>query len=76
MLRTYYLQVLDAERAIHRLEESFATDAEAIQHSQELAAMLRRRHFPIKPGLMIAVLDHSRRKLHEEFVYPEAESRA
>ena len=73
MLKTYFLDVKAAERTLNRFEALFAADAEAIQHSTDLAAMLRLRHFPIQLGLMIAVLDQSGRKIHEEVVYPDGE---
>lgn len=69
MLMMYFLDV--APRTLNRLECFFATDAEGIQHSKELAAPLQHRHFT----LMIAVLDQSSRKIHEEVVYPEGEQR-
>jgi hypothetical protein len=49
----------------------FVLDDEAINHSKELAASLRFRHFNNHPGLTIAVLDQSGRKIHDEIVYPE-----
>jgi hypothetical protein len=51
-------------------------DGEAIEHSKQLAASLRHRHFPNKQGLTIEVLDQSGQKIHEEAVYPEDEQRA
>jgi hypothetical protein len=71
MLRTYVLDVKDAESTLNRFEVRFALDDEAIRHSKELAASLRFRHFNNHPGLTIAVLDQSSRTIHEEVVYPE-----
>jgi hypothetical protein len=76
MLRTFYLDVKDATRTINRFEVRFVLDDEAINHSKELAASLRFRHFKNHPGLTIAVLDQSGRKIHDEIVYPEGEQRA
>jgi hypothetical protein len=75
MLKTYFLDVKTADRTLNRFEGRFATDAEVIQHSKELAAMLRRRHFPAQQGLIIAVLNQSSQAIHEEAVYPEEEQR-
>jgi hypothetical protein len=71
MLKTYYLDVTDAVRVVHRFEVGFADDAEAIRHSKELAVMFRQRRVLDDQGaLTIAVLDQSNRKIHEETVYP------
>jgi hypothetical protein len=75
MLAAYYLDVKDAVRTLNRFEVRFALDREAIDHSKELAAQLRRRHYPDQPGLIIVVLDRSGRKIHDEPVYPENEQR-
>lgn len=75
MLKTYYLEVSEIQHTLDRFEVRFAADAEAIQHSKELAATLRHRHFPFQRGLMIAVLDQSSREIHEEVVYPDGEQR-
>ena len=70
-LKTYYLDVTDAVRSLHRFELRFPDDNEAIQHSKELAAMFRQRQFPDDHGgLAITVLDRSNRKIHEETVEP------
>lgn len=64
-LKTYYLDVADAVRALHRFELRFPDDNEAIQHSKELAAMFRQRCVPDDHGgLAITVLDQSNRKIH------------
>jgi hypothetical protein len=75
LIRTFCLDVKDAVRTINRFEVRFALDGEAIQHSKELAASLRLRHFNNHPGLTIVVLDQSGRKIHEEVVYPEDQQR-
>jgi len=76
MLKTYYLDVTDAVRVLHRFELHFADDDEAIQHSKELAAMFRHRHVLDDEGdLAITVLDQSNRKIHEETVYPPGPQR-
>jgi len=59
------------DRALNRFEVRFALDVEAIQHSQELAATIRHRHFNNHPGLLIEVIDPSSRAIHKEIVYPE-----
>jgi hypothetical protein len=69
MLRTFYLDVKDATRTVNRFEVRFVLNGEAIEHSKQLAASLRHRHFPNKQGLTIEVLK-SGQKLHEEAVYP------
>jgi hypothetical protein len=76
MLRTFYLDVKDLTRTLNRFEVRFVLDGEAIEHSTQLAASLRHRHFPNKQGLTIEVLDQSGQKIHEEAVYPEDEQRA
>jgi hypothetical protein len=76
MLRTFYLDVKDVTRTVNRFEVRFVLDGEAIEHSKQLAASLRHRHFPNKQGLTIEVLDQSGQKIHEEAVYPEDEQRA
>ena len=76
MLRTFYLDVKDATRTVDRFEVQFVLAGEAILHSKQLAASLRRRHFPNKQGLTIEVLDQSGQKIYEEAVYPEDEQRA
>jgi hypothetical protein len=73
MLRTFYLDLKDASRTVKRFEVRFVLDDEAIQHGKELAAQLRHRHFPNQRGLMIAVLDQSGRKIHDEPIYPDDE---
>jgi hypothetical protein len=75
MLKTYFLDVKDAERTLNRFEVRFERDDEAIRHGGELAAQLRLRHFPNQPGLIIEVLDQSSRKIHEQPVYPEDDQR-
>ena len=70
-LKTYYLDVKDAVRVLHRFELRFLDDSEAIQHSKELAAMFRQRRVPDEHGgLAITVLDQSNRKIHEETIDP------
>ena len=70
-LKTYYLDVKDAVRVLHRFELRFEDDNEAIQHSKELAAMLQLRYVPNdQGGLAITVLDQSNREIHKEAVYP------
>src|SRR5215475_3030829 len=70
-LKTYYLDVKDAVRALHRFELRFEDDNEAVQHSKELAAKLQQRRVSYdQGGLTIAVLDQSNRRIHEETVYP------
>jgi hypothetical protein len=76
MLRTFYLDVKDLTRTLNRFEVRFVLDGEAIEHSTQLAASLRHRHFPNKQGLTIEVLDQSGQKIHEEAVYPEDEQKA
>ena len=71
LIRTFYLDVKAAVGTLNRFEVRFALDNEAIQHSKELAASLRLRHFNSHPGLTIVVLDQSGRKIHEQLVYPE-----
>jgi hypothetical protein len=71
MLKSYYLDVRDAEHTVNRFEVRFASDDEAIQHSKELAASLRQRHFPNRRDLLITVLDQANRKIYGELVYPE-----
>ena len=71
LLRRFFLDVKAAVDTLNRFELRFAFDEEAIKHSKELAASLRRRHFNNHPGLTIAVLDQSGRTIHEEVVYPE-----
>jgi hypothetical protein len=61
MLRTFYLDLKDASRTVKRFEVRFVLDDEAIQHGKELAAQL------------IAVLDQSGRKIHDEPIYPDDE---
>ena len=73
MLRTFYLDVKDASRTVNRFEVRFVLDDKAIQHSKELAAQVRHRHFPNQRGLMITVLDQSGRKIHDELIYPDDE---
>ncbi|MBR1124530.1 hypothetical protein JQ628_23600 [Bradyrhizobium lablabi] len=72
MLKTYFLDVKAGEHTLNRFNVRFAHDGEAVQHSKELAAMLRHRHFNSQPGLVIVVLDRSSGKIHEEMVYPDA----
>jgi hypothetical protein len=74
MMKTYFLDVKADERPLNRFEVRFALDGEAIQHAKQLAASLRRRHFNNHPGLMIEVIDPSR-KIHEEIIYPEGEQK-
>ena len=71
MMNTYLLDVKAAERTLNRFEVRFALDHEAVEHSKQLAASLRHRHFNNHPGLTIVVLDQSSRTIHEEVVYPE-----
>ena len=74
LIRTFYLDVKDADRTLNRFEVRFVLNGEAIQHSKELAANFRRRKF-YQRGLMITVIDQSSQKIHEELVYPEDEQR-
>lgn len=71
MLKTYFLDVKAGDRTLNRFEVRFVLDVEAIQHSQELAATMRHRHFNSHPGLLIVVLDASSRTIHKEIVYPD-----
>jgi hypothetical protein len=75
MLRTFYLDVKDATRTINRFDVRFALDQEAVEHSKQLAASLRHRHFNNYLGLTIVVLDQSSRTIHEEVVYPEGQQK-
>jgi len=50
-------------------------DGEAIEHSNQLATSLTRRHFNNHSGLTIVVLDQSSRTIHEEVVYPEGQQK-
>jgi hypothetical protein len=73
MLKTYFLDAKAGDRTLNRFEVRFVLDDEAIQHSKELAATIRHRHFNNHPGLLIEVLDASSRKIHAEIVYRESE---
>ena len=66
----YYVDVKDDVALHNRFEAKFVSDEEAIMHSKELAAGCRQRHIQFGPGLIVAVLDPSGRKIHEELVYP------
>ena len=73
MLRTYFLDVKADDGTLNRFDVRFALDGEAIEHSKQLAASLRLRHFNGHPGLIIEVIDPSSRKIHKEIVYPKNE---
>jgi hypothetical protein len=66
----FYFDVKVGVSDLARFEAWFPSDNEAIQHSRELAARLRQRHFNNQPGLMISVLEKSGREIHREDVYP------
>lgn len=70
MIRTFYFDVKDKVSARARLENRYALDIEAIEHSKDLAARLRQRPFNSEPGLVISVLDETGREIHREFVCP------
>ncbi|KRR07227.1 hypothetical protein CQ12_00005 [Bradyrhizobium jicamae] len=71
MLKTFYFDVKWDASDLAQFKERFASDDEAIQHSRDLAARLRQRHFNNQPGLVISVLDQSGLEIHREDVYPE-----
>jgi hypothetical protein len=73
MLKTYSLDVKAGDRSLNRFKVRFVLDEEAIQHSQDLAATIRHRHFNNHPGLLIEVIDPSSRTIHKEIVYPKGE---
>jgi hypothetical protein len=59
MLKSYFLEVKAGDRTLNRFEVRLALDVEAIQHSKELAATIRHRHFNNHPGLLIEFRQHT-----------------
>jgi hypothetical protein len=70
LMRTFSFDVKSDVSDLARFENRFAVDVEAVQHSKDLAASLRQRHFNNVPGLVISVLDQTGREIHRELVYP------
>ena len=71
-IQTFYFDVKDGVPIRDRVGMQFKRNSEAIAHSKELAARLRRERPRSDPGLIVSVLDQSGREIHQEMVHRSA----
>jgi len=71
-LQTFYFDVKDGVPVRDRVGTPFRRNSEAIEHSKELAARLRKERPGSEPGLIVSVLDQSGREIHQEVVHRAA----
>ena len=71
-MRTYYFDMKDGVPTRDRTGLEFPTAAGAIEHSKELARLLRADPRLKDPALSIIVVDQSGTEIHHEPVYPDA----
>lgn len=69
-MRTYYFDMKDGVPTRDREGIEFPNAAGAIEHSKELARLLRQEPRLTDPSLAIIVLDESGTEIHREPVYP------
>lgn len=72
-MRTYFFDVKDGVPVRHKGGLQFPTEAAAIEHSQQIARLLRGDPRNIHLGLYISVIDESGAEVHREQVYKGAD---
>jgi hypothetical protein len=70
-MRTYYFDMKDGVPTRDRKGLEFPNATGAIEHSKELARLLRNDTRLKDPALAIVVVDESGAEVHRERVYPE-----
>jgi len=70
-MRTYYFDIKDGIPSRNRQGIEFASAGGAIEHSKELARLLRSDNRLGDAGLAIVVVDESGAEIHREAVYPD-----
>jgi hypothetical protein len=70
-MRTYYFDIKDGIPSRDRQGIEFASAGGAIEHSKELARLLRSDNRLGDAGLAIVVVDESGAEIHREAVYPD-----
>ena len=70
-MRTYYFDIKDGIPSRDRQGIEFASAGGAIEHSKELARLLRSDNRLGDAGLAIVVVDESGTEIHREAVYPD-----
>ena len=69
-MRTYYFDIKDGVPLRDKQGLQFATTAEAIKHSQDLARRIRNDPRTAAAERYIAVIDQTGTELHREPIYP------
>jgi hypothetical protein len=69
-MQTFYFDMKDGVPIRDRIGMQFALNAQAIEHSKNLAARFRHDRIHDEPDLVICVLDESGREIHREPVHP------
>jgi hypothetical protein len=69
-MRRYYFDLNDGGPARDRTGVDFATSADAIQHSRELAQKLRNDPSMSDPELQVLVINENGAEIHREAVFP------
>ncbi|MDO9061632.1 MAG: hypothetical protein Q7U92_21785 [Bradyrhizobium sp.] len=70
-MRTYYFDMKDGVPTRDRTGLEFVNAAGAIEHSKELARLLRHESRLTDRRLSILVIDESGAEIHREAVYPD-----